>query len=130
MRRWTLICQHALPLDERVHFGQLKTAKELYDAVVARYSSPSTTALGHLRLHGDHARGSPGRRAETGGVGVARAGDPTEPRAARARGAGAVGAGAGGIGAGVAGAGAVDPRARGARGIVRPRPYFVPLLQQ
>ncbi|CAI7850272.1 unnamed protein product [Closterium sp. NIES-54] len=29
-----------LPLDEHEHFGQHKTAKELYDAVVARYSSP------------------------------------------------------------------------------------------
>ncbi|CAI7778784.1 unnamed protein product [Closterium sp. NIES-53] len=50
-----------------------------------------------------------------------------------AGGAGAAGAGAGGTGAGGAGAaggGAVDPRAGGAGGIVRPRPYFVPLLQQ
>ncbi|CAI7886153.1 unnamed protein product [Closterium sp. NIES-54] len=39
-----------LPLDERVHFGQLKTAKELYDAIVARYSSPATAALGRLLL--------------------------------------------------------------------------------
>ncbi|CAI7802977.1 unnamed protein product [Closterium sp. NIES-53] len=35
---------------ERTHFGQHKTAKALYDAVVARYSSPSTAALGHLIL--------------------------------------------------------------------------------
>ncbi|CAI7748843.1 unnamed protein product [Closterium sp. NIES-53] len=40
-----------------------------------------------------------------GGVGGARAGDPTEP-------------------------GAAGTRAGGARGTVRPRPYFVPLLQQ
>ncbi|CAI7847738.1 unnamed protein product [Closterium sp. NIES-54] len=33
-------------------------------------------------------------------------------------------------GAGAAGAGAVDPGAGGAGGTVRPRPYFVPLLQQ
>ncbi|CAI7867224.1 unnamed protein product [Closterium sp. NIES-53] len=69
----------------------------------------------------------------TGGVGGARAGDPTEPRAAGAGGAGAVGAGAEGTGAGGAGAGgagAVDPGAGGAGGTVRPRPYFVPLLQQ
>ncbi|CAI7840686.1 unnamed protein product [Closterium sp. NIES-53] len=39
----------ALPLEERVYFGQLKTAKELYDAVVARYSS-STAALGRIML--------------------------------------------------------------------------------
>ncbi|CAI7859168.1 unnamed protein product [Closterium sp. NIES-53] len=77
------------------------------------------------------------------GVGGAGAGDPTEPGAAGAggscagsagaQGAGAGGAGVGGIGArgaGVARGGAVDARARGARGTVRPRPYFVPLLQQ
>ncbi|CAI7730252.1 unnamed protein product [Closterium sp. NIES-54] len=66
--------------------------------------------------------------AGTGGVGGAGAGDPTEPRAAGTRGAGAGGAGAGGAGAG--GAGAVDPGAGGAGGIVRPRTFFVPLLQQ
>ncbi|CAI7810048.1 unnamed protein product [Closterium sp. NIES-53] len=38
------------PLDEREHFGQHKTAKELYDAVVARYSSPATTDIGRLSL--------------------------------------------------------------------------------
>ncbi|CAI7876271.1 unnamed protein product [Closterium sp. NIES-53] len=37
-----------LPLAERAHFGQHKTAKALYDAVVARYSSPTTAALGRL----------------------------------------------------------------------------------
>ncbi|CAI7874665.1 unnamed protein product [Closterium sp. NIES-53] len=71
--------------------------------------------------------------AETGGVGGAGAGDPTEPRAAGAGGAGAVGAGTGGPGAGGAGAGgarAVDPGAGGTGGTVRPRPYFVPLLEQ
>ncbi|CAI7861432.1 unnamed protein product [Closterium sp. NIES-53] len=89
----------------------------------------------------------------TGGVGDAGAGDPTEPGAAGARGPGAGSAGAGGAGvggtgtggtgaggtdaggagdggtgargAGAGGAGAVDPG-----GTVRPRPYFVPLLQQ
>ncbi|CAI7901965.1 unnamed protein product [Closterium sp. NIES-54] len=93
----------------------------------------------------------------TGSVGGTRAsgagaGDPAEPRGAgvggtRSRGtgagcAGAVGAGARGTGAGGAGAGAVDPVAAGAgagggmsggigaRGTLRPRPYFIPLLQQ
>ncbi|CAI7758588.1 unnamed protein product [Closterium sp. NIES-53] len=74
----------------------------------------------------------------TGGVGGAGAGDPTEPGAAGAGGSCAGGAGAGGAGvggtgaggAGAAGAGAVDPGAGGAGGTVRPRPYFVPLLQQ
>ncbi|CAI7813605.1 unnamed protein product [Closterium sp. NIES-54] len=72
----------------------------------------------------------------TGGVGGAGAGDPMEPGAAGAGGVGAGGTGAGGTGAG--GAGAVDPGAGGAGagggtgggGTVRPRPYFIPLLQQ
>ncbi|CAI7870110.1 unnamed protein product, partial [Closterium sp. NIES-54] len=81
--------------------------------------------------------------ARTGGVGGAGAGDPTEPGAAGAGGSCAGGAGAGGVGAegagvggtsvgsaGAAGARAIDPGARGVGGIVRPRPYFVPLLQQ
>ncbi|CAI7879958.1 unnamed protein product, partial [Closterium sp. NIES-54] len=39
-----------LTLAERANFGQHKTAKALYDAVVARYSSPATAALGRLIL--------------------------------------------------------------------------------
>ncbi|CAI7863568.1 unnamed protein product [Closterium sp. NIES-53] len=39
-----------LPLAECTHFGQHKTAKALYDAVVARYSSPTTAALSRLIL--------------------------------------------------------------------------------
>ncbi|CAI7735792.1 unnamed protein product [Closterium sp. NIES-54] len=39
-----------LPSAERAHFGQYKTAHSLYDAVVARYSSPSTDALSRLML--------------------------------------------------------------------------------
>ncbi|CAI7830472.1 unnamed protein product, partial [Closterium sp. NIES-53] len=39
-----------LPSAERVHFGQYKTAQSLYDAVVARYSSPATAALSRLML--------------------------------------------------------------------------------
>ncbi|CAI7812836.1 unnamed protein product [Closterium sp. NIES-53] len=89
------------------------------------------------------ARTSGAGAAGAGGVGFAGAGDLMEPGAARAggdgvgghgtRGAGSSGAGVGGTGtggAGVAGAGAVDPGAGGAGGTVRPRPYFVPLLQQ
>ncbi|CAI7809346.1 unnamed protein product [Closterium sp. NIES-54] len=60
-------------------------------------------------------------------------GKRTSTRGAGGGGAGAVGAGAGGTsagGAGARGAGAVDPGAGGAGGTVRPRPYFVPLLQQ
>ncbi|CAI7857379.1 unnamed protein product, partial [Closterium sp. NIES-54] len=39
-----------LPSAERAHFGQYKTAQSLYDDVVARYSSPATTALSRLML--------------------------------------------------------------------------------
>ncbi|CAI7796619.1 unnamed protein product [Closterium sp. NIES-54] len=39
-----------LPSAERAHFSQYKTAKSLYDAVVARYSSPATAALSRLML--------------------------------------------------------------------------------
>ncbi|CAI7869865.1 unnamed protein product [Closterium sp. NIES-53] len=96
----------------------------------------------------------------TPGVGRNGAGDPSEPGAAGAGGAGAGGNGASGAGAGGAGvvsagaggtgsggaraggAGAVDPGVGGAGaggavsggtsagGTVRPRPYFVPLLQK
>ncbi|CAI7838753.1 unnamed protein product, partial [Closterium sp. NIES-53] len=79
----------------------------------------------------------------TSGVGSAGSGNSTEPGGAGAGGAGARGTRAGGAGAGgarvggagargggAAGAGAVDPGAGGARGTLRPRPYFVPLLLQ
>ncbi|CAI7813581.1 unnamed protein product [Closterium sp. NIES-53] len=66
--------------------------------------------------------------AGTGGVEGAGAGDPTELGAAGAGGTSAGGAGAGGAGA--AGVGAVNPGAGGPGDTVRPRPYFVPLLQQ
>ncbi|CAI7776551.1 unnamed protein product [Closterium sp. NIES-54] len=39
-----------LPLAECAHFGQHRTAQALYDAIVARYSSPATAALGRLLL--------------------------------------------------------------------------------
>ncbi|CAI7848939.1 unnamed protein product [Closterium sp. NIES-54] len=74
--------------------------------------------------------GEPGDAGAGGASVTTGAGDPTEPGAAGARGAGAGVAGVGGTGAGGAGgagAGAVDA---GAGGIVRPCPYFVPLLQQ
>ncbi|CAI7755276.1 unnamed protein product [Closterium sp. NIES-53] len=73
------------------------------------------TGPGGARTRGTGAAG-------TGGVEGAGAGDPTESGATGAGGSGAGGAGA--EGAGVGGTGAVD---RG--GAVRPRPYFVPLLQ-
>ncbi|CAI7778426.1 unnamed protein product, partial [Closterium sp. NIES-53] len=39
-----------LPSTERAHFSEYKSAKTLYDAVVARYSSPATAALSRLML--------------------------------------------------------------------------------
>ncbi|CAI7753286.1 unnamed protein product [Closterium sp. NIES-53] len=39
-----------LPSTERAHLSQYKSAKTLYDAVVARYSSPATAALSRLML--------------------------------------------------------------------------------
>ncbi|CAI7776403.1 unnamed protein product [Closterium sp. NIES-53] len=45
-----LAIRNHLPLAECAHFGQHTTAQALYDAVVARYSSPATAALGHLLM--------------------------------------------------------------------------------
>ncbi|CAI7762082.1 unnamed protein product [Closterium sp. NIES-53] len=86
----------------------------------------ATTGPGGARTRGTGADG-------TGGVEGAGAGDPTESGATGASGSGAGGAGAGG--AGVGGPGVGGARAGGAGvvdsgGAVRPRPYFVPLLQQ
>ncbi|CAI7812143.1 unnamed protein product [Closterium sp. NIES-53] len=39
-----------LPPTERAHFSQYKSARTLYDALVARYSSPATAALSRLML--------------------------------------------------------------------------------
>ncbi|CAI5975575.1 unnamed protein product [Closterium sp. NIES-65] len=45
-----LVVRRHLPTAERAHFSQYKSAKTLYDAVVARYSSPATAALSRLML--------------------------------------------------------------------------------
>ncbi|CAI7903753.1 unnamed protein product, partial [Closterium sp. NIES-54] len=45
-----LAVRNHLPSTERAHFGQFKSARALYDAVVARYSSPTTAALSRLML--------------------------------------------------------------------------------
>ncbi|CAI7810444.1 unnamed protein product [Closterium sp. NIES-53] len=107
------------------------SSQQLHEWLVWRAHRRSTggtaaTSPGGARTSGAGAGG-------TGGVGCPGDADPTEPGAAGARGAGAGGAAVGGTGAkgpGAAGAGAVNPGARGAGGTVRPRPYFVPLLQQ
>ncbi|CAI7859884.1 unnamed protein product [Closterium sp. NIES-54] len=41
------VCNN-IPPDQRTHFRQLKTAIALYDAVVKRYSSPSSATIGRL----------------------------------------------------------------------------------
>ncbi|CAI7893396.1 unnamed protein product, partial [Closterium sp. NIES-54] len=91
----------------------------------------ATTGPGGARTRGIGTAG-------TGGVEGTRAGDLTESGATGAGGAGARGAGVGGPGVGgagvggpgVGGAGAGGARAVDPGGVVRPRPYFVPLLQQ
>ncbi|CAI7911256.1 unnamed protein product [Closterium sp. NIES-53] len=45
-----LAVRNHLPSTERAHFSQYKSASALYDAVVARYSSPTTAALSRLML--------------------------------------------------------------------------------
>ncbi|CAI7832765.1 unnamed protein product, partial [Closterium sp. NIES-54] len=45
-----LAIRNHLPLAECAHFGQHRTTQTLYDAVVARYSSRATAALGRLLL--------------------------------------------------------------------------------
>ncbi|CAI5992373.1 unnamed protein product [Closterium sp. NIES-64] len=45
-----LAVRRHLPISEHAHFSQYKSAQTLYDAVVARYSSPATAALSRLML--------------------------------------------------------------------------------
>ncbi|CAI7793696.1 unnamed protein product, partial [Closterium sp. NIES-53] len=93
-------------------------------------AEPESVEPGGVESEGAEPGGAESEGAESGG---AEPRDPTEPGAAGAGGTGAGAAGVGGPGAGgagAAGAGAVDPGAGGAGGTVRPRPYFVPLLQQ
>ncbi|CAI7897236.1 unnamed protein product, partial [Closterium sp. NIES-54] len=45
-----LAVRNNLPSTKRPHFSQYKSARALYDAVVARYSSPTTAALSRLML--------------------------------------------------------------------------------
>ncbi|CAI7774066.1 unnamed protein product [Closterium sp. NIES-54] len=45
-----LAVRRHLPTTERAHFSQYRSAQSLYDAVVARYSSPATAALSRLIL--------------------------------------------------------------------------------
>ncbi|CAI7871666.1 unnamed protein product [Closterium sp. NIES-53] len=45
-----LAVRRHLPTTKRAHFSQYKSAQTLYDAIVARYSSPATAALSRLFL--------------------------------------------------------------------------------
>ncbi|CAI7735261.1 unnamed protein product [Closterium sp. NIES-53] len=45
-----LAIRNQLPATECAHFGEHRTAQALYDALVARYSSPATSAIGWLLL--------------------------------------------------------------------------------
>ncbi|CAI7909996.1 unnamed protein product, partial [Closterium sp. NIES-54] len=45
-----LAIRNHLPVTECAHFGEHRTAQALYDAIVSRYSSPTTAALGKLLL--------------------------------------------------------------------------------
>ncbi|CAI7879974.1 unnamed protein product, partial [Closterium sp. NIES-53] len=45
-----LAIRNHLPITERAHFSQHRIARTLYDAVVARFSSPATAAIGRLML--------------------------------------------------------------------------------
>ncbi|CAI7869377.1 unnamed protein product [Closterium sp. NIES-54] len=45
-----LAIRNHLPATECAHFGEHRTAQALYDAVIARYSSTATAALGRLLL--------------------------------------------------------------------------------
>ncbi|CAI5996783.1 unnamed protein product [Closterium sp. NIES-65] len=45
-----LAVRRHLPPSERAHFGSYKSAQTLYDAVIARYSTPATAALSRLML--------------------------------------------------------------------------------
>ncbi|CAI7845929.1 unnamed protein product [Closterium sp. NIES-53] len=45
-----LAIRNHLPITERAHFSQHRTARTLYDDVVARCSSPATAAIGRLML--------------------------------------------------------------------------------
>ncbi|CAI7895854.1 unnamed protein product [Closterium sp. NIES-53] len=45
-----LAIRNQLPITERAHFSQHRTAQTLYNAIVACYSSPATAAIGRLML--------------------------------------------------------------------------------
>ncbi|CAI7761486.1 unnamed protein product [Closterium sp. NIES-53] len=139
-----LAIRNHLKLAECTHFGQHRRAKAVYDADVARYSSPATAPLGRLllpylfpelRAAGASGSGVADRASVTGGTATTGHGGARTRGTGPAGTGGVEGAGAGDLtasvggpsvgGTGAGGAAAVEPG-----GTVRPRPYFVPLLQQ
>ncbi|CAI7785402.1 unnamed protein product [Closterium sp. NIES-54] len=86
-------------------------------AAGAEGSGAGGAGAGGAGASGIGARGAGAGGAKVGGTGAG---------GARAAGAGACDPG----GTSIGGAGAIDPEAGGAGGTVRPRPYFVPVLQQ
>ncbi|CAI7933999.1 unnamed protein product [Closterium sp. NIES-54] len=111
--------------------SQRLSPQQLLAAGAGVTGGSATTGPGGARIQGTGFAG-------TGGVEGAGAGVLTESGTASAGGAGAGGAGVGGPGTGgtgvggpgVGGAGAGGAGADDPGGAVRPRPYFVPLLQQ
>ncbi|CAI7815325.1 unnamed protein product, partial [Closterium sp. NIES-54] len=122
---WPFAVQYAAhQLNLWPHVSLPETSPTLHPGVAAGagvIGGTATTGPGGARTLGSGAAG-------TSGVEGTGARAPTGRGAAGARGTGTGGARAGGTGA--AGVGVVDPGARGPGDTVRPRPYFVPLLQQ
>ncbi|CAI7899811.1 unnamed protein product [Closterium sp. NIES-54] len=107
-----LAVRNHLPLAERAHFGQHKTAKALYNAVVARYSSPATTALDRLILPyltasalSGKRRSSKGKGGKSGGGGSGGSGGGGGAFGGGGGGGSGGGGGGGGTGSGGGGSG-------------------------
>ncbi|CAI7881305.1 unnamed protein product [Closterium sp. NIES-54] len=100
----------------------------------ARYGGAETEGAepGGADLEGAESGGAePRGAASSGAPGAGEFGDAGAGGAAVTTGAGVAGVGGPSAGgAGAADAGVVDPKAGGAGDTVRPRPYFIPLLQQ
>ncbi|CAI7790764.1 unnamed protein product [Closterium sp. NIES-54] len=100
-----LAVRNHLSLAERAHFGQHKTAKALYDAVVARYSSPATAALPFSRADVGAASALSGKRRIGKGKGGKSGSDGSGGGGSGGDGGGGGGGGGGGSGGGSGGLG-------------------------
>ncbi|CAI7827960.1 unnamed protein product [Closterium sp. NIES-53] len=94
-----------LPPAERTHFGQYKTAKSLYDAVVARYSSPATPQLPSAASCYRNKGGGGDSEGSCGGSGGGRGGGGGGGGGAGSGGFSCGGGGGGGSGGGGGGSG-------------------------